>query len=262
MGTKATAGRSPVVYTPAGRAREYADRALNLYTGCSHGCTYCYAPAATFTDPETFRLIAAPRRRIIDRLRAELGKAYPTGRAVGHPPVLLCFTCDPYQPADDQYRLARQAIETLHAYGIGVHVLTKGGMRGSRDFDILGTHPDDAFATTLTFLDSGDSLAWEPGAALPEDRIEAIRLAHSKGIPTWVSLEPVIDPEQSLQIIRELHNVVDIFKVGTLNHHPLAASINWPLFASQALSTLKEVSARYYLKRDLRAHLPVGGHDG
>ena len=253
---------STVIYTPAGRAREYAERALNLYTGCSHGCTYCYAPAATFTDPDKFRAKAAPRPRVIERLQAELAKAYPTGKAAGHPPVLLCFTCDPYQPADEEHQLTRQAIDILHAYGIGVHVLTKGGMRASRDFDLLGSHPDDAFATTMTFLDSGDSLEWEPGAALPAERVSAIRLARGQGIPTWVSLEPVIDPEQSLQIIRDLHGVVDLFKVGTLNHHPLAATIDWPLFASQARSTLKEVSANYYLKRDLRAHLRVGGLDG
>ena len=33
------------IYAPRTRAREYCDLAVNIYTGCSHGCTYCYARA-------------------------------------------------------------------------------------------------------------------------------------------------------------------------------------------------------------------------
>ena len=32
-----------VIYEPKGRAKEYAELAVNLYNGCSHGCEYCYA---------------------------------------------------------------------------------------------------------------------------------------------------------------------------------------------------------------------------
>ena len=42
-----------LIYEPSGRAREYAPLALNLYNGCPHGCTYCYAPAATHKDAAT-----------------------------------------------------------------------------------------------------------------------------------------------------------------------------------------------------------------
>lgn len=29
------------IYEPKGKAKEYGDLALNIYTGCSHGCFYC-----------------------------------------------------------------------------------------------------------------------------------------------------------------------------------------------------------------------------
>ena len=165
--------------------------------------------------------------------------------------MLLSFTTDPYQPLDEEIGLTRRAIELLHGHGMFVEVLTKGGMRAARDFDLLG--PKDAFASTLTFLDEGRSKEWEPRAALPTDRIRAIAEAQDRGIPTWVSLEPVIDPDESIQIIRETHKIVDLFKVGRLNYHPAAAGIDWAKFGREAESLLVSLGKPYYIKDDLRA---------
>ncbi|MEZ4551950.1 MAG: hypothetical protein R2874_16190 [Desulfobacterales bacterium] len=34
------------------------------------------------------------------------------------------------------------------------------------------------------------------------------------GHPTWVSIEPVIDPDQAIKLVEMLHPVVDHWKVG------------------------------------------------
>jgi DNA repair photolyase len=111
----------------------------------------------------------------------------------------------------------------------------------------------DRFGATLTFTNDIDSRAWEPGAALPEDRIEALRLAHDRGIHTWTSMEPVIDPAQTLHLIDATHEFIDLFRVGKLNHHPkIEATIDWPKFRSEVEVLLQRLNKAYMLKHQLR----------
>ncbi|MFC2032646.1 radical SAM protein [Chloroflexota bacterium] len=237
-----------VIYEPRGRAGEYAPLAVNLYRGCGHGCIYCYAPEATFMDHQEF-MKATPRQSIIEKLEIDAPQAALDGHKGN---VLLCFTCDPYQPINDMHGLTRQAIEILHKHGFDVTILTKGGKRAERDFDLL--RPGDEFASTLTFLDEHKSLQWEPGAAPTEERIESLRKAHELGIKTWVSLEPVIEPAESIEIIRQTHTFVDLFKVGLLNYHLRGKEIDWRKFLEECIATLKQYKCQYYIKKDLRRY--------
>ena len=93
-------------------------------------------------------------------------------------------------------------------------VLTKGGLRAEDDFKLLQSYPKSRFGTSLYFINQNDADEWEPGAASVSDRITAIKHAHDRDIPTWVSLEPVIDPEQAIEIIQILHPFVDHWKDG------------------------------------------------
>jgi len=236
-----------LIYQPSGRAREYAPWAANLYSGCAHGCLYCYAPMVLRRDRAEFRTAPSPRANVLEQLARE-AKKLPSGIK-----VLLSFTTDPYQPCEEEYGITRRAIEILHAHGLGVEILTKGGRRAARDFDLLGE--EDAFGSTLTFLSPQKSREWEPNAALPEDRLAAIEEAHGRGITVWVSLEPVIEPEETLKIVKATHGMVDLYKVGPLTHHPLSETVNWRAFGLQVQSLFRELGSRYYLKEDLRRFL-------
>jgi len=235
-----------VIYEPKGRAGEYAPLAINLYRGCGHRCIYCYVLRVLRMNPEDFKN-AAPRPDILKKMQRDIPKAAADG-AKGN--VLLCFTCDPYQPINDIHQLTRQAIFILHSHDFNVTILTKGGFRATEDFDLLW--PGDEFATTLTFLDGQKSLKWEPFAAHPQERIASLVIAHSLGIKTWVSLEPVIEPTTTLEIIKETHTFVDLFKVGTLNNHPHARTIDWKKFVNDVVATLEHYGCKYYIKKDLR----------
>jgi len=242
-----------IIYEPRGRAREYGALAANLYRGCAHGCLYCYAPAACRRKPGDFH-VPAIRKDILDKLSEDVRKQRGHGER-----VLLCFSCDPYQPLEETAHITSRAIDILHAGGYTLQILTKGGLRAAGDFDKYKA--TDAFATTLTFIRESDSRHWEPGAALPDERLEALALAHEKGITTWASLEPVIDPKQSLALIEATLECVDEYRIGPLNYNPIRRAINWGAFTREAVATLEAAGKAYYLKRDLCELAGVTWHE-
>jgi len=235
-----------VIYSPSGRAKEYSLLACNLFAGCVHGCEYCYAPQTLHVTPEQFRADAKPRPGILEKLRKEAPKLHGTDKR-----VLLCFTSDPYQPEDIEVGVTRQALRILREYDIPFQVLTKGGMRAARDFDLYG--PNDAFATTLTFISKHRSLEFEPKAAGPGDRLTAIRRAKDKDINTWVSLEPVLNPRDSLRFIEITHPMVNLFKIGKLNHKD--NDTDWRRFGCEAIELCEKHEVPYYIKDDLAKYL-------
>jgi DNA repair photolyase len=87
---------------------------------------------------------------------------------------------------------ARTALTEFRIRNHPFQMLTKVGMKAARDFEFYSGQ--DAFAVTLTFDNEKNSLEWEPRAALPASRIEALQAA------TWVSFEPVISPEQTFRL--------------------------------------------------------------
>ena len=49
------------IYEPKGKAKEYGDYAINIYTGCPHECYYCFAPNVLHREKEKFHTCIAPR---------------------------------------------------------------------------------------------------------------------------------------------------------------------------------------------------------
>jgi DNA repair photolyase len=237
-----------VIYEPGGRAREFAERALNIYLGCTHGCLYCYGPSTCHRTRDDYYKEANPRKDILKRLERDCKKVAANGDM---PEIHLSFLGDVYQPAEMALGLTRQAIETLIKYSLPFTVLTKGGTRATRDFDLLENYEKTRFGTTLVFINQKDADEWEPSAASIKDRVDAIREAKSRNIQTWVSLEPVIIPEQALQVIEELHPIVDHWKVGKVNY--VKTDVDWIAFREEVTALLDSVDADYYIKKSLAA---------
>jgi len=240
-----------VIYETKGRAREFNELAVNLFTGCGHQCIYCYGADVLHQTKDDFENKPRIRVTALDVLRsAKEWKLKGEARK-----ILLCFVTDPYQPIEQETQLTRKCIMALHENGLNVHILTKGGKRSMRDFDLLT--PEDAYATTLTCLHDDDSRKWEPNAALPSERVEALEEAYKRGIEAWVSFEPVIYPRDTMEFVNITKDFVNHYKVGTMNYHPHGKTINWREYGWGMKRLLDKLGCKYYFKKDLLREMGV-----
>ena len=225
------------IYEPKGKAKEYGDYALNIYTGCPHRCYYCFAPQVLHRDKEQFHSVVEPRQNIVEETRKQLERDKTLRGKLIH----LCFTCDPY-PTGYDTTPTREIIKLLKEYGNHVQILTKGD--GSRDFDLLDG--EDWYGVTI-----------DGGKTQPKvhyDKLAAIQKAHEKGIKTWISFEPVINFNEVLWCIQNIAPLVaDKVKIGKLNYHP--SGIDWKQFGQEAEALCKRIGLDYYIKDSLRAEM-------
>ncbi len=236
------------IYEPRGAAREYSPLACNLYAGCTHGCRYCYVPGCLHVKAEEFHLRAVPRPGILEALAKEASQ-------YGHcnAPVLFCFTCDPYPEVGSE--TTRAALEILAAHDVPVQVLTKAGLRAERDFDLLARMRGAQFGVTLVFSREADRMHWEPGASVLYQRMVSLRRAHRLGIRTFLSLEPIIFPQQALDVIRECAPFTDEFRLGKLNHMQLTAAVDWREWAPRIVEAARATGRDVLVKASLQPYL-------
>lgn len=169
------------------------DRSINPYRGCEHGCIYCFArPTHAYLDLSPgldfeSRRFAKPTAAAL--LRAELAKP---GYAVR--PIALGTNTDPYQPVEADWRITRGIVEVLAETAHPLTITTKSD-RVVRDIDLLAPMAKlglAAVAVSITSLDPLVARTVEPRAPHPERRLTAVRRLADAGVPTYVSIAPVI----------------------------------------------------------------------
>jgi len=228
------------IYPPRTRAREYCDLAVTIYTGCPHGCTYCYVPAVLRKKPEVFHAQTFPRPGIVEAVRKQLASSGWQGKK-----IMLCFMCDPY-PIGCDTSATREVIRAIKKSGNHVQILTKGNEEAQRDFDLLDDN--DSFGVTISGAEYAADNP-EQGAAPAKTRMLNLHKAKYCGIPTWVSCEPVFDAAAIYAAI-ECYNCVDLWRIGKLNHRK--SGIDWASFGRKAEALCLEHGRTYYIKEDLR----------
>ena len=235
-----------VIYTPAGKAREYSPLALNIYAGCDHGCYYCYVPSILKKTREQYNTVAE-RKDFLNKLR------HDCLNIIDKKQVLLCFSGDPYCKFNEISQMTSQVLKVLLNHNFPVSILSKGGKRILTDLDIFKMFGQNIkIGQTLTFINSQKSKEWEPEASLPEERIEIFRILKENNIKTWASIEPVIDPNESIRIIKATLPYCDEYQVGKLNHMPdVENQITWGRFLKITIDLLRQHNKKIYIKQDL-----------
>lgn len=242
-------GRPPTLYLRDGSRTVIAynsspdvgfSASLNPYRGCEHGCSYCYARPfheyLGFSAGLDFETRIMVKEEAPELLRRELSspRFEPQNLA-------LSGVTDAYQPIERKLEITRRCLQVLAEFRNPVIVITKNALV-CRDADLLAelaAHDAAAVSLSVTSLEVDLARRLEPRAAHPERRLKAIETLNRAGVPTGVSIAPVIPGLNDHEIPRILeaaseagaafatfvllrlpHGVADLFSEWLEHHEP------------------------------------------
>ena len=166
---------------------------VNPYRGCFHACAYCYArPTHEYwgfgagTDFES-KLVAKPDAAA--RLRAAFLKPAWRGEL-----VVFSGNTDCYQPLEATYQTTRACLKICAEFANPVGIITKASL-ALRDLDILQELKEKAWVRvyfSIPFANDETARKVESQAPSITKRFEAMRKLSESGIPTGVSIAPII----------------------------------------------------------------------
>ena len=186
------------------------DYAINPYVGCSHSCRYCYAAfMRRFTGhKEKWGEFVDIKINVPELLAREI-KRKRMGR------VWVSGVCDPYQVAEKRYKLTGRCLEILLENQWPVTIQTKSSLV-LRDIKILEKSKNIEVGFSITTADERMRKIFEPGAPPIKERINALKVLHSKGIKTFAMIAPILPGAEGLA--EELADKVDHILIDRLNY--------------------------------------------
>jgi DNA repair photolyase len=180
---------------------------INVYRGCSHACTYCFArPTHQYLGLNTgddFERRIVVKVNAVELLRAELSAR----RWAGHH-IAMGTNTDPYQRCEGKYHLTQGVIRVLAEAGNPFSILTKSTLI-LRDIGILADAARRTDVCVNLSIGTLDEEVWrltEPGTPPPRRRLDTVRRLNEAGVACGVLVAPIIPglsdrPEQLDEVV-------------------------------------------------------------
>jgi DNA repair photolyase len=157
---------------------------INLTSGCTHGCLYCYT-LGYITYPGEGKIILY--KNTLDKLRTEL-----THRRMRPLAVYFSPSSDLFQPLPAALELGYRVLEFLFSKNIGVAFLSKG-IIPEKTMELLLRNADKVRAQVgIITLDENIWSMFEPNAASIKVRIKQIAKLIAGGIAVEARLNPIL----------------------------------------------------------------------
>ncbi len=166
---------------------------VNPYRGCFHACAYCYARPSHeywgFGAGTDFESKIVLKRRAASLLRQAFGKPSWKGEL-----IVFSGNTDCYQPIEATLGLTRACLEVCAEHRNPVGIITKGALP-VRDLDVFKQLHEEAWIRvyfSIAFADDDLARVVEPQAPSISKRFETMRILSEAGIPTGISVAPII----------------------------------------------------------------------
>lgn len=166
---------------------------INVYRGCSHACTYCFArPTHEYLGlgiGKDFEQRIVVKVNAVELLRAELAGR----RWAGHH-IAMGTNTDPYQQCEGKYHLTQGVVRALAEARNPFSILTKSTLI-LRDLALLAGASRRTHVSVNLSIGTLDDDVWkltEPGTPPPRRRLEAVRRLNDAGVSCGVLVAPIL----------------------------------------------------------------------
>ena len=152
----------------------YGDYTIDPYQKCEFGCLYC---DSSFDETIYIKINAAKI------LKKELENAKRGTIIVGS-------VHDPYQKAEEKYKITRDLLKIIKQKGFSCHILTKSNLV-IRDLDIISNINHCIITISITSLKGIITRIFEKKVPSPKIRLKTIEKLANHDIKTGLALIPI-----------------------------------------------------------------------
>ena len=180
------------ILTPATGFMDEYDFTLNPYSGCSFGCTYCYAAffSRTREDRDKWGLWVKVKENAVDLLARR-----PTGSLNGKL-IYMSSVTDPYQPIERTLKLTRNLLEIMAERHKPNLVIQTRSPDVVNDCDMFRSIEDNGGRVqvnmTVTTDDEDVRRTFEPFCPSNAVRLRAIAEVQAAGVETCITMTPLL----------------------------------------------------------------------
>jgi DNA repair photolyase len=197
---RTSVGKSEVIYINASSIltegkgfMEGYDYTLNPYSGCSFGCTYCYA--AFFSRSEELRKNWGYWVQVKENALQLLIKFRK--KSLRNKTIYMSSVTDPYQPIERELNLTRSLLKELSVYHQPRLVIQTRSPLSTRDIDLFKQFNTIQVNMTITTDSETVRKVFEPFCPSNTSRLKAIKEINEAGVNTCITMTPLLPVEQA-----------------------------------------------------------------
>jgi DNA repair photolyase len=164
------------------------DYSINPYSGCSFGCTYCYA--AFFVRDKVKTANWGHWVDVKENALALLRKKRK--KPLIDKTVYMSSVTDPYQPIEKDLELSRSILQELIDYHQVRLVIQTRAVMVERDIDLLQQFEKIQVNMTVTTDSEEVRKVFEPYCPSNKVRLKAIQKVHQAGVQSCITLTPLL----------------------------------------------------------------------
>jgi DNA repair photolyase len=204
---KTSIGQSEVIYKAAASILTEAkgfmggyDYTLNPYSGCSFGCTYCYA--AFFSRTEEQRKNWGYWVQVKENALQLLIKFRK--KTLKDKTIYMSSVTDPYQPIEKELNLTRSLLKELITYHQPRLVIQTRSPIATRDIDLFKQFKVIQVNMTITTDSETVRKVFEPLCPSNASRLKAIKEINDAGVNTCITMTPLLPIENAEDFAKKL----------------------------------------------------------